>query len=73
MNINGEFRFHRVGQGLFYSGILTKTDGSHHITFSFVYDCGSESSKYFLYREIDEFKELFPKKKIGYAYNISFT
>lgn len=63
MYINGTFRFHKVGQGLFYSGILTKTEDSQHNTFSFIYDCGSESSKFFLYREIDEFKQLFPSKK----------
>lgn len=63
MYINGTFRFHKVGQGLFYSGILTKTEGTQHNTFSFIYDCGSESSNLFLYQEIDEFKQLFPSKK----------
>ena len=63
MQINSTFRFHKVGQGLFYSGILTKTDDTHHNTFSFIYDCGSESSNFFLYREIDEFKHLFPSNK----------
>lgn len=60
MNINGAFRFHNVGQGLFYSGILSKQDKGSHSTFSFVYDCGTDSSASFLKREIDDFKVLLP-------------
>lgn len=33
----GKFKFHRVGQGLFYTGQLI----TNHRTFNFVYDCGS--------------------------------
>ncbi len=60
MNINGTFRFHNVGQGLFYSGILNKKDSKSHATFSFVYDCGTDSSMAFLKNEIDSFKQLLP-------------
>lgn len=56
MNINAAFRFHSIGQGLFYSGLISKS----HSTFSFVYDCGTESSKFFLQQEIDSFKHLLP-------------
>ena len=61
MEINGRFRFHSVGQGLFYSGILNSD--STKKPFSFVYDCGTESNRDFLYREIDDFKELLPRFK----------
>ena len=54
------FRFHNVGQGLFYSGVLSKKDKSPHSTFSFVYDCGTDSSASFLKREIDDYKLLLP-------------
>ncbi len=60
MNINGTFRFHNVGQGLFYSGILNKKDSKSHALFSFVYDCGTDSSMTFLESEIDSFKLLLP-------------
>ena len=59
MSLTGTFRFHAVGQGLFYSGILN----TKQKTFSFVYDCGTKSSIHFLQKEIDEFKELLPGKK----------
>ena len=60
MKINGTFRFHAVGQGLFYSGLINNTSYSRGETFSFVYDCGSISSRYFLHREIDHYKALLP-------------
>ncbi len=63
MNCNGAFRFHKVGQGLFYSGILNGGAGKSNPTFSFVYDCGSESSKVFRDREIDDYKALLPYRK----------
>lgn len=62
MMINGTFRFHAVGQGLFYSGLINKKGSG---TFSFVYDCGTESSKRFLRREIDDFKALLPHVRNG--------
>lgn len=63
MKINGTFRFHNVGQGLFYSGILNKKDTKSHAIFSFVYDCGTDSSMAFLKSEIDSFKLLLPAKE----------
>lgn len=66
MAVNGTFRFHNIGQGLFYSGILSKRENQKHETFSFVYDCGTESNKKFLEREIDDFKLLLPNKKSSY-------
>lgn len=65
MNINGAFRFHNVGQGLFYSGILSKRESHSHDVFSFVYDCGTESNKSLLRREIDDYKLLLPRKKLN--------
>ena len=41
------FKFHSVGQGLFYSGSLANG------TYNFVYDCGTESSKHYLNNAID--------------------
>lgn len=60
MNINGTFRFHNIGQGLFYSGLLNLRDSKKHNVFSFVYDCGTDSNKLFLRREIESFKPLLP-------------
>lgn len=60
MNINGTFRFHNIGQGLFYSGLLNLKDSKNHDVFSFVYDCGTDSNKLFLRREIESFKPLLP-------------
>lgn len=60
MNINGTFRFHNIGQGLFYSGLLNLRDSKKHDVFSFVYDCGTDSNKLFLRREIESFKPLLP-------------
>lgn len=60
MNINGTFRFHNIGQGLFYSGFLNLKDSKKHGVFSFVYDCGTDSNKLFLMREIQSFKLLLP-------------
>lgn len=62
MNVNGAFRFHNVGQGLFYSGILSKKSKHKHNVFSFVYDCGTNSDISFLQREIDDYKLLLPTK-----------
>lgn len=62
MLINGTFRFHAVGQGLFYSGMINREGGG---TFSFVYDCGTESSMNSLHRKIDDFKDLLPYVRNG--------
>ena len=63
--MNGTFRFHPVGQGLFYSGLINAMDLKCSGIFSFVYDCGSTSSRSFLYREIDDFKTLLPHVHSG--------
>lgn len=60
MPITGSFRFHPVGQGLFYSGLLSRGQRDEGGTFSFVYDCGTLSPREFLYREIDDLKLLLP-------------
>lgn len=60
MNLNGTFRFHNVGQGLFYSGLLNMKDSKKHGVFSFVYDCGTDSTLLFTMREIQSFKLLLP-------------
>lgn len=41
------FKFHPVGQGLFYTGSLA------HKTFNFVYDCGTESKQHYLLSSIE--------------------
>lgn len=64
MNINGTFRFHNVGQGLFYSGLLNKKDSKSHDVFSFVYDCGTDSAPFYLKQEIQSFKLLLPSTGI---------
>ena len=58
--INGAFRFHNVGQGLFYSGILNVKDNKKHYIFTFVYDCGAFASST-LEKEINDFTALLPK------------
>lgn len=63
MRIKGTFRFHKVGQGLFYSGILNTGAGRSNRVFNFVYDCGSESPKIFRDREIDDYKMLLPNRR----------
>lgn len=63
MRIKGTFRFHKVGQGLFYSGILNTGAGRSNRVFNFVYDCGSESPKIFCDREIDDYKMLLPSRR----------
>ncbi len=55
MNIRAECCFHGVGQGLFYSMNLFFANGNRCEKFSFIYDCGSESSKYYLNNEIDHY------------------
>lgn len=53
--------YHGVGQGLFYSGSLsigTDKRKRSSSSFHFVYDCGSESKKNFLEKEVAEYKQL---------------
>ncbi len=44
-----EFKFHKVGQGLFYTGSLA------HRTYNFVYDCGTDSKQQNLSLAIDSY------------------
>lgn len=44
VKINGEFCFHNVGQGLFYSGLLINEGNKEQ--FRFVYDCGSTNKNF---------------------------
>lgn len=43
------FKFHPVGQGLFYTGSLA------HKTYNFVYDCGTENKQQYLNSSIDSY------------------
>ena len=64
MTMRGTFRFHPVGQGLFYSGLIQKTTDGNFRQFSFVYDCGTSSScRRSFRREVDDFKGLLPSWK----------
>ena len=51
-SVNTEFRFHNVGQGLFYSGEIERS-GSY---LRFVYDCGSETTK-MISNAVETFKQ----------------
>lgn len=46
-----QFKFHSVGQGLFYTGSLANG------RYNFVYDCGTESGKQYIQRAIEEYVE----------------
>lgn len=47
--IDVDFQFRPVGQGAFYTGVFRQQNGK---IFSFVYDCGTESSRQYIDREI---------------------
>jgi len=53
MNVNGHFSFYPVGQGCFYGGAIYYKSSK----FTFVYDCGTDSSQVFLNQAIIEFKK----------------
>lgn len=50
--LNVDQCFHAVGQGLFYSTDFSILAGGSSHTFSFVYDCGSESKGVYLKQEV---------------------
>lgn len=50
--IDINLKFHAVGQGAFYTGIFRHQNGNQ---FSFVYDCGSYSSRRYIDHEISNF------------------
>lgn len=47
-----DFNFRAVGQGAFYTGIFNHRNGKQ---FSFVYDCGTDSSRQYIDHEITNF------------------
>lgn len=49
------FKFHSVGQGLFYTGSLA------HGKFNFVYDCGTVGHQHYLSSAIDDYVEQLQK------------
>jgi hypothetical protein len=59
--IDIDFKFRPVGQGAFYSGVFKHSNGKQ---FSFVYDCGSHSSRQHINREITNFVKETSTKKI---------
>lgn len=59
--INIDFRFRAVGQGAFYSGVFKHRNGNQ---FSFVYDCGTHSTRSYIEYEIDSFVHETAHKKI---------
>lgn len=50
--INIDFKFRAVGQGAFYTGIFKHRNGNQ---FSFVYDCGTDSTRQYINQEITNF------------------
>lgn len=50
--IDIDFKFRPVGQGAFYSGLFKHRNGKQ---FSFVYDCGTHSSRQYIDQEIGRF------------------
>lgn len=59
--INIDFKFRAVGQGAFYTGIFKHQNGNQ---FSFVYDCGTHSSRQYIEQEIINFVSETSNKKI---------
>ncbi|QGK73209.1 MBL fold metallo-hydrolase [Flavobacterium sp. SLB02] len=59
--INIDFKFRAVGQGAFYTGIFKHQNGNQ---FSFVYDCGTHSSRQYIDQEIINFVSETSNKKI---------
>lgn len=59
--IDIDFKFRPVGQGAFYSGVFRHDNGKQ---FSFVYDCGTHSSRQYIDEEIDRFVYETDSKKI---------
>lgn len=59
--INIDFKFRAVGQGAFYTGIFKHQNGNK---FSFVYDCGTDSSRQYIDQEITNFVTETSNKKI---------
>lgn len=58
--IRGDFEFHPIGQGCFYTGNIR----SNHAQFNFVYDCGTLSPMHYLNDEIDRYKPSLPSNTL---------
>jgi hypothetical protein len=56
------FKFHSVGQGLFYTGSLANK------TFNFVYDCGTDSNQCYLKSSIDAYVNEIQEPKTNKSY-----
>lgn len=56
-----DFKFRAVGQGAFYTGIFKHQNGKQ---FTFVYDCGSHSSRQYIDQEISDFTAESNEEKI---------
>lgn len=54
MYVNCNTTFHDVGQGLFYTGHIFNENNDFH----FAYDCGTDSTRKYIRREIENFKYL---------------
>lgn len=67
MTVHAELKFHGVGQGLFYSGIITRNTGKNTKQFVMVYDCGVAGKKTYLKNEIEELFEIVPKRELSKA------
>lgn len=60
ISVKNIFKFHNVGQGLFYTGSIWN---KREDWFNFVFDCGSLNEHY-LQNAIDEYVQALPNKKI---------
>jgi hypothetical protein len=56
MTMNSFFKFHPIGQGGFYTGILGLY-GRNNSQFNFVYDCGTLSERNNLKFAIESYKK----------------
>ena len=61
-----KFKFHNVGQGLFYTGSLM------HGTYNFVFDCGTDSKQEYLTNQINDYAREFRCRE-GEKPNIDFV
>ncbi len=61
--MNNKFKFHPVGQGLFYTGQLAKGEKNE---FNFVYDCGTISAQKYLNDAIDNYVKTLNNKEIDF-------
>lgn len=60
--IDIDFKFQPVGQGAFYTGVFTHRLNNR--VFSFVYDCGTHSSRQYINKQIDLFVTAIRNQKL---------